>query len=166
MTTVYNDKIAEVAGILHEKEGRKNNQDIREEYMDLHNNKIGREIGNSIKREYENSWKILSETQKDNIIGVRIIERMQNGELITHPNGSQVYKGKTVDSAKVKGYKGGDLSKMVEKSYSEKFSDKIRENYKNKKSNYIINFKAGNSTQSTGNGHWVTINGKHVLIES
>ena len=56
--------------------------------------------------------------------------------------------------------------KMAEKSYSEKFSDKIRENYKNKKSNYIINFKADNSFQSTANSHWVTINGKHVLIES
>jgi len=166
MTINYSKFKAEQAGNYHEYEGRKNNQDIREEYMDLHNNKIGREIGDKVKKEYGDSWKTLSEEQKDNIIGVRIIERMQNGELITNPNGSQVYKGKTVDSAKVKGYKGGDLSKMVEKSYSEKFSDKIRENYKNKKSNYIINFKAGNSTQSTGNGHWVTINGKHVLIES
>ena len=166
MTINYSKFKAEQAGNYHEYEGRKNNQDIREEYMDKHNNKIGREIGDNVKKEYGDSWKTLSEEQKDNIIGVRIIERMQNGELITHPNGSQVYKGKTVDSAKVKGYKGGDLSKMVEKSYSEKFSDKIRKNYKNKKNNYVINSKSSNNTQITGNEHWVTINGKHVLIES
>lgn len=165
MTTIYGEFIAKKAGDYHEYEGRENNQDICEEYMDKHNNKIGREIGDKVKKEYGDSWKTLSEEQKDNIIGVRIIERMQNGELITNPNGSQVYKGKTVDSAKVKGYKGGDLSKMVEKSYSEKFSDKIRDNYKNKK-NYVINSKSSNNTQITGNEHWVTINGKHVLIES
>lgn len=166
MTTVYNENIANMAGLSHEIEGKISHQPKNEEKMDLHNNKIGREIGDNVKKEYGDSWKTLSEEQKDNIIGVRIIERMQNGELITHPNGSQVYKGKTVDSAKVKGYKGGDLSKMVEKSNSEKFSDKIRENYKNKKNNYVINSKSSNNTQITGNEHWVTINGKHVLIES
>ena len=166
MTTIYGDFVANMAGLSHELEGKISHQPKNEEKMDLHNNKIGREIGKSVKKDYGDSWKTLSETQKDNIIGVRIIERMQNGELITHPSGTRLYKGKTVDATKVKSYKGDDLSKMVGKSNSEKFSDKIRENYKNKQSNYIINFKSCNSIQSTGNGHWVTINGNHVFIES
>ena len=51
---------------------------------------------------------------------------------------------------------------------SQNFSDMIRQKYKsqqaenNKKFNKI--FKS-HSTQSTGNGHWVTMNGAHVFIE-
>ena len=54
------------------------------------------------------------------------------------------------------------------KTKSQNFSDMIRQKYKaqqaenNKKFNKI--FKS-HSTQPTGNGHWVTMNGAHIFIE-
>lgn len=162
--TIYNNyTVAEFAGNYHEYEGRNSKQPSEEEYMDKHNNNVGREIGQTLKNEIKDIEKRYKSEEIDNMIGVRIIEKMQNGEMITNPDGSHVYKGKTVNSAKVKEYRGGDLSKMAEKSYSEKFSDKIREKANNQ-TKYIINSKSKIKKQSSENGKWVTINGNHVLI--
>lgn len=168
LTTTKGNLYSWGAGTYHEIEGRLSNQPQSEEKMDTHNNKIGREIGNGIKKDFGSDWKNLSDKQQDNIIGVRIIERMQKGDLITHPDGRRTYKGNTVSSQKVKEYKGNELSNMVEKSNSEKFSDKIRQKYKSSINKYkdIFSKKTTKTAQNDVAGKWVTINGNHVLINS
>lgn len=106
------------AGTYHEFEGKISNQPKNEEKMDTHNNKIGRDIGEKIKKEFGKKWDNLSETMKDNIIGVRIIERMQKGDLITHPDGRRSYNGKKVNSEKIQNYIDKKILNKTEKSYS------------------------------------------------
>lgn len=136
--------------------------------MDIHNNKIGRDIGGGIRKEFGEKWDNLSETMKDNIIGVRIIERMQKGDLITHPDGSRNYNGKKVNSEKIQEHINKKLLHKDEKSNSKKFSDKIRKKYKQiiQNRNKIIENRKSDNNSNNLNGHWVTINGNHVLINS
>ena len=154
------------AGTYHEQEVRIFNQPIEEEKMDTHNNKIGRDIGEKIKKEFGSKWNNLSEEMKDNIIGVRIIERMQNGELITNPDGRRSYNGKKVNSKSVQKYIDKKILNKAEKSYSKNFSDEIREKYKQmvqSRNRILANRK--NSNISNSGEHWVTINGNHILID-
>lgn len=167
MTISQNKFYAWGAGAYHEMEGRTYNQPAGEERMDTHNNKIGRDIGNKIKKEFGKKWNNLSEDTKDNIIGVKIIEKMQKGELITRPDGSRSYNGKKVNSEKIQQYINKKILNKSEKSYSEKFSNEIREKYKQmvqSRNRILANRK--NSNINYSDGHWVTINGNHVLINS
>ena len=166
MTISQNKFYAWGAGAYHEFEGRTYNQSAEEERMDTHNNRIGRDIGESIKKEFGSKWNNLSEEMKDNIIGVRIIERMQKGDLITHPDGRRTYNGKKVNSKNIQKYINTKILNKTEKSHSESFSNQIREKYKQmiqSRNRILANRK--NSNISYSNGHWVTINGNHVLID-
>ena len=62
------------------------------------------------------------------------------------------------------------LTKLpANKTPSQKFSDMIRQKYKNQlnKSNEKFSqiFSRHSSSYNTGKGHWVTMNGSHVFIE-
>ena len=61
--------------------------------MDSWNNHQGREIAREIKKEYGNNFYKLPQEQQDNIKAVKVMDRMRNGELITHPDDPRKYNG-------------------------------------------------------------------------
>lgn len=167
ITISDNEVYAWAAGNFHEFEGSFGGQPSGENQMDLHNNKIGRQIGRQMLKDYGVTYlRNINAEKLDNMIGVRVIEKMQNGELITHPRGYRTYNGKTVDTEKIKHYRGENLSSMVGKSHSEKFSEKLRQQRGTRADKYknILENRAKKQTQYSGQGHWVTINGKHVFM--
>ena len=82
----YTIPMSLVAGWFHEIDGTIKGQPVGELNMDLWNNKVGREIFNEVKRE------LMGKRRKDypskrieDIYAQKIVERMQNGDLITSP---------------------------------------------------------------------------------
>lgn len=71
------------------------NNPPREWNMDSWNNHQGREIAKEIQKEYGSAFIKLSQQQRDNIIAVKVMDRMRNGQLITNPTDTRDYKGKT-----------------------------------------------------------------------
>lgn len=63
--------------------------------MDSWNNNQGREIAREIQKEYGDNFMKLSQQQRDDIIAVKVIDRMRNGQLITNPNDKRKYTGVT-----------------------------------------------------------------------
>ena len=61
--------------------------------MDSWNNNQGREIAREIQKEYGDNFMKLSQQQRDNIIAVKVMDRMRNGQLITNPNDKRKYTG-------------------------------------------------------------------------
>lgn len=95
LTLRYSDFVAEQLGNYHERDGNKNNnQDKAEETMDQHNNKIGREIGNEIRREQGGSKPDPDQDEIKEIIARKVAERMQSGKLILDPTGRRTPKNK------------------------------------------------------------------------
>lgn len=87
----YTFPMSFVAGWFHEIDGSIKGQPVGELNMDLWNNKVGREIFNEVK------WELMGKKRKDypakrieDIYAQKIIERMQNGDLITSPKDSRV----------------------------------------------------------------------------
>ncbi len=70
------------------------NNPPREWNMDSWNNNQGREIAKEIKKEYGDKFTQLSQQQQNDIIAVKIMYKMRNGELITNPTDARDYKGK------------------------------------------------------------------------
>ena len=55
--------------------------------MDLHNNKIGRNIANELVKDYAGRWDKLSQQDKEDIIADRVWKHMQAGDIILDPSG-------------------------------------------------------------------------------
>lgn len=90
--------IAEQAGNFHEWEGNKfMGQAKGEENMDKWNNQQGREIAQEIQEEYlqhmpkNNLFQKLPQTNWDDLIAKKVMERMKSGQLITNPNDKRKY---------------------------------------------------------------------------
>ena len=64
----YNDTVSHILGNKHEMDGRKNNQDPREENMDLWNNEIGRNIAKEIKNNIKGKEHLYSKEQIEDMI--------------------------------------------------------------------------------------------------
>ncbi len=80
-----------LGGINHELSTPKN--PINEWNMDSWNNNQGREIAREIKKEYGEYYYNLPKEYQDNIIAQKVIDRMNNGQLITTPNDQRKYTG-------------------------------------------------------------------------
>lgn len=89
----YGDKGSLVGGIRHE--WSQNNNPPGEWNMDSWNNNQGREIAREIQKEYGDNFMKLSQQQRDDIIAVKVMDRMRNGQLITNPNDKRKYTGVT-----------------------------------------------------------------------
>ena len=63
--------------------------------MDSWNNHQGREIAKEIQKEYGDNFMKLSQKQRDDIIAVKVMDKMRNGQLITNPNDKRKYTGLT-----------------------------------------------------------------------
>ena len=185
----YGDIGSTYAGIQHESQTPNNPQG--EWNMDSWNNNQGREIAKEIQKEYGRRFENLSQKQKDDIIAAKVITRMNEGKLITHPDDERVYKGvpenvinqyrkwreahTTKQTAnpeqKPHIYTREEIGKMTtdefaqhEKAIMKQMKEKgiptkkELENSRNKSTS-----KTPNTSDS--DGRWVTINGKHILIE-
>jgi len=64
-----------------------------EKNMDLWNNHQGRLIAKEIKKEYGDILRTLTKDQIHDIIAEKVIQKMRNGELITHPSDKRKYAG-------------------------------------------------------------------------
>lgn len=151
LTVKANAGLSQIAGDLHELEGDLiNKQSSKEKNMDKWNNQVGRDIGKEINKEYNLAKRIelIKSGQMDDVIANKVAQKLNNGELITNPNDTRKYK-----------------------TPSEKFSDEIREKWRNmqySRNSRIQNRTSNNkksSASGTTDGKWVTINGNHVLID-
>ncbi len=149
LTVQYNNALAKAAGNIHEIDGNiRNGQTKGEENMDLWNNDIGRQIGKEIRQEMNNQRTIYAKDEIDDKIAAKVMQRMRNGDLITHLDDPRKYKTPT-----------------------EKFNDEIREKWRSLQQNRNAriqnrtNNSKKNSASGTTDGKWITINGNHVLID-
>lgn len=77
-------------GIIHEFQTQNNPKD--EWNMDSWNNYQGRKIAEEIKKEYgEKNFRSFSQTKQEDIIAKKVMDKMKNGSLITHPNDKREY---------------------------------------------------------------------------
>lgn len=141
--------MAKTAGNIHELDGNlRKGQSKGEENMDLWNNNVGRQIGKEIREEMNSQRKLYTKDEIDDKIAEKVMQRMRNGDLITHLDDPRKYKTPT-----------------------EKFNDEIREKWRNlrqSKNSRIqnrTNNRKNSSASGTTKGKWVTINGNHVFIE-
>ena len=88
----YGSNFSSFGGIFHELETPHNPQG--EWNMDSWNNNQGREVAKEIEREYGDKFMQFSQQQRDDIIAVKIMNKMRNGDLITHPDDPRQYNGK------------------------------------------------------------------------
>jgi len=79
------------AGMYHEYQTP--NNPPREWNMDSWNNHQGIEIAKEIQKEYGKDFFKLPKQQQDDIIAVKVMDRMRNGQLITNPTDTRDYKG-------------------------------------------------------------------------
>ncbi len=80
-----------MSGIAHEWQQHKNPSN--EWNMDSWNNSQGRQIATEMIREYGDNLSTISAEQRNDIIAEKVIQRMRNGQLITHPDDNRIYKG-------------------------------------------------------------------------
>lgn len=78
-------------GIYHENETPNNPRG--EWNMDSWNNKKGREIAKEIMKEYGKDFYKLSTKQQDDIKAIKIMQKMQSGQLINSPNDNRKFNG-------------------------------------------------------------------------
>ena len=84
--------LGSLIGGLHHEFKTKNNP-YGEWDMDSWNNNEGRKIADEIKKEYGKNFDKLSDKEKDVVIATKVIMKMRNGELITHPSDERKFKG-------------------------------------------------------------------------
>ncbi len=127
-------------------------QSSGEENMDRWNNAEGRKIAQKIAKEIKNPFVLkayaLSGRLEDRI-AEEVMHKMRKGDLITHPNDKRRYT---------------ETPKKDTRTPSQKLDDEIREKYKRMK-NQRLQRVFGKSSNSSGKGKWVTINGNHIFIE-
>ena len=61
--------------------------------MDSWNNNQGREIAREIQKEYGDNFMKLSQQQRDDIIAVKVMQKMKDGQLITNPSDNRKFNG-------------------------------------------------------------------------
>ena len=185
----YGNMASVFGGIDHENKTPNNPQG--EWNMDSWNNNQGREIAKEIQKEYGKNFENFSQKQKDDIIAAKVMERMRNGKLITHPDDKRVYKGipekminkyvksregqTTGQASNLKNsnhiYTRDEIGKMstdeylknekaILKQMKEKGIPAKRELEKSRQRT-----SGTGSQNSSTDGHWITINGNHVLID-
>lgn len=89
----FNHFLSNSSGIYHELENLTNQNPLQETNMDLWNNAIGRNIVKEIQKENGEKLKRLSQKQIEDIVAEKIIQKMKNGQLITHPSDKRTYTG-------------------------------------------------------------------------
>ena len=187
LTVNYGEEFAKELGDMHENDGKDRAQPSGEENMDLWNNNQGREIGKDLWRNfsYKNGYSFgtIPYFKFNDIIAEKVIQRMNEGKLITHPDDPRRYVQKnknettTGQAAPISNSNVHSTSSLAsapvksepKKEQPQNFSDIIRQAYKEKrnKNNHILNriFRTHASSTDSGQGHWVTMNGTHVFIE-
>lgn len=80
-----------IGGIFHELQTP--NNPPGEWNMDSWNNAHGRKIADEIRKEYGNKFDKLSDKEKEAIVATKVIMKMRNGELITHPSDVRKFDG-------------------------------------------------------------------------
>ena len=88
----YGNIGSKLGGIHHELQTKNNPKN--EWNMDSWNNQQGREIAKEIEKEYGDKFRTLPRQKQDDIIAVKVMYRMKNGQLITNPNDSRKYNNK------------------------------------------------------------------------
>ena len=132
LTIQYNNSLAKTAGNIHELDGNlRKGQSKGEENMDLWNNDVGRQIGKEIREEMNSQRKLYTKDEIDDKIAEKVMQRMRNGDLITHLDDPRKYKTPT-----------------------EKFNDEIREKWRNlrQSKNSRIQNRTNNRKNSSASG--------------
>ena len=80
-----------LAEIYHE--GQTKNNPEGEWNMDSWNNDQGRKVAQEIVKEYGKDFYEKNPEKCENIMAAKIVSRMRNGELITHPSDKRKYRG-------------------------------------------------------------------------
>lgn len=93
-STSFNNTLAKIAGDRHERQGNKRGQDPRESNMDLWNNEQGRQIASEIGKE-EPLFRFYPEDLRKEIIAQKVVQKMQEGQLITGLDDTREYKEQT-----------------------------------------------------------------------
>lgn len=82
-----------LGGWSHEVKGNvSHKQPQGERNMDDWNNRVGRDIADEIKDMIKNTGAKLTDKQKEDIAAFKIMQRMRNGDLITHPNDKRKFE--------------------------------------------------------------------------
>ena len=160
------DFISKYLGDMHENETP--NAPLGERNMDLWNNEIGREIAYDMKQRFGEGAMFLGEDRIEKYAVEKIIEKMNNGELITHPDDPRKYENMELERLKEKyriytgeEYKNFDekMKAMVWDSY---FSNIIANDWKTPSKNtldervksgeliYVDNYVRANGTKVNG----------------
>lgn len=103
-------------GVQHE--GATPNNPPAEWNMDSWNNNQGRIIAKEIQKEYGKDFYKLPKQNQEDITAVKVMMKMRNGELITHPNDSRKYNGWKEQKSEPVVKKGGDLVKKYITGYA------------------------------------------------
>lgn len=93
------------------------NNPPQEKNMDFWNNKVGREIAQELKKEYGSKLKNYSEKQIDDLIAAKIMQRMKEGKLITHPSDKRKYTGFAADIPTGKIFTAEDIGQMSPREF-------------------------------------------------
>ncbi len=187
-----NPFVSKTISNFHEIKGNWNGQDPREANMDIWNNQQGQQIYDEIRREYSNFNK-LSEQQRKDIIAPKVVQRMKSGELITNLEDTRKYK---IQELKIPYTPTRSIGGVNTNGVSTGFAAPIehvftREDLRNmSKEEFAQNEKAimkqlkeqgiptrdelkkrqttshNRSDSDSDGGHWVTINGNHVLMKN
>ena len=189
----YSSFLGRIASDRHEEQGQKRGQDPREANMDLWNNRQGQQIYDEIRREYPNFNKLF-ELQRKNIIANKVVQKMKSGELITNLEDKRKFEKQELKlpytpTRSIGGIQSNGLPTGFATPVGHIYT---REDLKNMtKEEFVQNEKAimkqlkergiptrdelekqksssrdrSNSDSDSDGGHWVTINGNHVLMK-
>ena len=115
-----NDVISKGIGYYHEMEVPETVHGERN--MDLWNNVIGREIADDIKKVWGKSLEKLPQEDVEDMIAQKVVAKMKQGELITHPSDKRSFWNMKYERIKPenKVFYNGEYEAMDEKS-QEKF---------------------------------------------
>ena len=186
--------VAKLLGDRHEQSGQQaNGQYTQSSNMDMWNNQQGRNIANEIRREYPNFNK-LSELQRKDIIAQKVVQKMKSGELITNLEDKRKFEKQELKlpytpTRSIGGIQSNGLPTGFATPVGHIYT---REDLRNmSKEEFVQNEKAimkqlkergiptrdelekqksssrdrSNSDSDSDGGHWVTINGNHVLMK-
>ena len=181
LTVHLGEEEAKKLGDMHENDGNNNEQPSGEENMDLWNNNQGREIGKEVWTTFSHKngydFGTIPYIKFNDIIAGKVYQRMKAGKLITHPDDPRRYVPKSKsgtttgqaapisNSNKPANVTQPSVKSENPKTTSQNFSDMIRQKYKAQQQENNKKFSKIFKTSTSGNGHWITMNGAHVFIE-
>ena len=105
----YGNLGSTIGGIHHENSTP--NNPYNEWNMDSWNNNKGREIAKEIEKEYGKNFYNMSQQKRDDIIALKVMDRMKKGELITNPNDTRKYNGFIENKAR-------DIKNYIDNKYT------------------------------------------------